>query len=138
MLQPLPLCPVETTVRLVGNRWKALILRELLFSPQTCLRYGELRKNIIGISDKMLSQSLREMEQDCLLTRQVVDTAPPGVQYALTPVARELEPLLQAMLVWGQAYQRAMQGEATLCPNCARAENLMKGQLPCNNTTSQA
>lgn len=138
MLQPIPQCPVETTVRLVGSRWKALILRELLFAPQDCCRYSELRKSIVGISDKMLSQSLREMEQDGLLTRQVVESAPPGVRYALTPVARKLEPLLQAMFAWGQEYQRAMQGEATLCPNCARAEKLRKGQLPCNNTTSQA
>ena len=138
MDRPIPQCPVETTVLLVGNRWKALILRELLFAPQESLRYSELRKSIIGISDKMLSQSLREMEQDGLLTRQVMDTAPPGVLYALTPVARKLGPLLQAMFAWGQEYQRAIQGEATLCPNCARAENLMKGQCICNNTTSQA
>ncbi len=134
MPQIIPQCPVETTISLVGNRWKALILRELLFSPQARCRYSELRKNIVGISDKMLSQSLREMEQAQLLTRHILDTAPPGVAYELTPVAQKLEPLLREMFSWGQEYQRAMQGEATVCPNCARTEKLRKGQLPCNNT----
>lgn len=137
MLRPIPECPVETTVQRIGNRWKVLILRELTFAPREGLRYNELKKNIIGISDKMLSQSLRDMEQDCLLDRQVVDSAPPGVLYSLTPVARKLEPLLQAMFAWGQEYQRAVQGEATVCPNCARTEQLRKGQVPCNNSTLQ-
>lgn len=135
MHRPIPECPVETAILLIGSRWKALILRELLFAPQAGLRYCELKKNIIGISDKMLSQSLRDMEQDSLLDRQVVNSAPPGVLYSLTPVARKLEPLLQAMFAWGQEYQRAMQGAATVCPNCARAEQFRKGELPCNNIT---
>lgn len=134
MTRPIPQCPVETAVQLVGNRWKVLILRELLFAPQECCRYGALRKNIVGISDKMLSQSLRDMEHDGLLTRQVLQTAPPGVAYALTPVAQKLEPLLMALFSWGQEYQRSMQGEATVCPNCARTERLRKGEVPCSNT----
>ncbi len=102
--KPLPACPVETTLSLISNRWKVLILRDLL--PGT-RRFGELKRSLGGVSQKVLTASLREMEADGLLTRRVYPEVPPRVEYTLTATGESLRPVLDAMSSWGTAYQRA-------------------------------
>ena len=99
----LPACPVETTLTLISNKWKVLILRDLL--PGT-KRFGELRRSVTGISQKVLTAQLREMEADGLLTRTVYAEVPPRVEYALTELGQSLRPILDAMWVWGEEYQK--------------------------------
>jgi DNA-binding HxlR family transcriptional regulator len=94
-------CPVEVTLQLIGNKWKVLILRELLDSTK---RFGELSRGINGISQKMLTQQLRQMEKDSLVKRKVYAEVPPKVEYSLTRVGRSLEPVLEAMSQWGRRY----------------------------------
>jgi len=94
-------CPVEVTLQLIGNKWKVLILRELLEATK---RFGELSRGINGISQKMLTQQLRQMEKDNLINRKVYAEVPPKVEYSLTREGRSLEPVLEAMSKWGQEY----------------------------------
>lgn len=103
----LPLCPVSTTVDLIGNKWKLLILRDVLTGPK---RFGELRKSLDGISQKVLTDSLRGMEQDGLLTRTVYAEVPPRVEYSLSGLGETLQPIIGAMESWGKEY-RAMAGK---------------------------
>lgn len=98
----LPACPVETTLMLIGDKWKVLILRDLL--PGT-KRFGELKKSIGGVSQKVLTAQLREMETDGLVRRTVYPEVPPRVEYTLTALGRSLKPILDAMWDWGEAYQ---------------------------------
>lgn len=98
----LPACPVETTLNLINNKWKVLILRDLL--PGT-KRFGELKKSIGGVSQKVLTAQLREMEGDGLLTRTVYAEVPPRVEYTLTDLGYSLKPILDAMWNWGEAYK---------------------------------
>ena len=98
----LPACPVETTLTLIGDRWKVLILREL--TPGT-KRFGELKKSIGHITQKVLTANLREMEAQGLLTRKVYAEVPPRVEYTLTQLGYSLKPVLDAMQVWGENYQ---------------------------------
>ncbi len=100
----LPACPVETTLSLISNRWKALILRDLLTGTK---RFGELRKSLNGISQKVLTANLRDMEADGLLTRTAYAEVPPRVEYALTELGESLRPVLAALFDWGMAYRRA-------------------------------
>lgn len=100
----LPACPVETTLLLISNRWKALILRDLLTGTK---RFGELRKSLSGISQKVLTANLRDMEADGLLTRTAYAEVPPRVEYALTELGESLRPVLAALFDWGMAYKRA-------------------------------
>ena len=102
-IKELPDCPVETTLTLISNKWKVLILRDLL--PGT-KRFGELKKSIGEVSQKVLTAQLREMEQSGLLTRTVYPEVPPRVEYALTELGYSLKPILDAMLDWGSAYQK--------------------------------
>ena len=102
MEQKLPACPVETTLMLISNRWKVLILRDLLTGVK---RFGELRRSLCGVSQKVLTANLREMEADGLLTRTVFAEVPPHVEYALTPMGESLRPVLAAMDAWGRTYQ---------------------------------
>ena len=102
MPQELPACPVETTLLLIGDKWKVIILRELLKRTQ---RFGELRQAIPGISPKMLTQQLRSMERDGLLQRTAYAEVPPRVEYSLTPTGRSLDTVLNALTEWGEAYQ---------------------------------
>lgn len=98
----LPACPVETTLTLISNKWKVLILRDLL--PGT-KRFGELKKSVGQISQKVLTAQLREMEQDGLLTRTVYPEVPPRVEYTLTELGYSLNPVLDAMRSWGEDYK---------------------------------
>lgn len=100
----LPACPVATTVHLIGNKWKLLIIRDLLDSPR---RFGELAKNI-PISKKVLTDNLRAMEQDGLVTREVFAEVPPRVVYSLSHIGNSLRPLLDAMAVWGEEYKNLL------------------------------
>ena len=98
----LPACPVETTLLLIGDKWKVLILRDLM--PGT-KRFGELKKSIGSVSQKVLTAQLRDMEESGLLTRTVYAEVPPRVEYRLTDLGRSLEPILDAMRNWGAAYK---------------------------------
>ena len=97
----LPLCPVETTLMLIGDKWKVLILRDLLTGTK---RFGELKKSLAGISQKVLTKKLRDMESNGLLTRQVYPEVPPRVEYTLTPKGRDLLPVFYAICQWGMKY----------------------------------
>ena len=99
----LPACPVETTLMLIGDKWKVLILRELMSGTK---RFGELKKAIGAVTQKVLTAQLRDMEASGLLTRKVYAEVPPRVEYTLTETGYSLKPILDSMVVWGQAYQR--------------------------------
>ena len=105
--KPLPACPVETTLTLISDKWKVLILRDLMPGAK---RFGELKKSIGTVSQKVLTAQLREMEQSGLLTRTVYPEVPPRVEYALTGLGRSLKPILDAMQNWGESYQAKSQG----------------------------
>ena len=98
----LPACPVETTLTLISDKWKVLILRDLM--PGT-KRFGELKKSIGSVSQKVLTAQLREMERSGLLTRTVYPEVPPRVEYTLTDLGYSLKPILDAMRNWGEAYK---------------------------------
>lgn len=99
----LPLCPVETTLLLISDRWKVLILRELMAGTR---RFGELKKALGGISQKVLTENLRDMEKSGLLTRTAYPEVPPRVEYALTETGRSLKSVLAALFDWGVDYKR--------------------------------
>ena len=98
----LPECPVATTVQLIGNKWKLLIIRNLRIRPW---RFNELQKNLDGISQKVLTDSLRSMEADGLVTRTVYAEVPPRVEYSLSELGETMRPILDAMETWGKSYQ---------------------------------
>ena len=104
--EKLPACPVETTLTLISDKWKVLILRDLL--PGT-KRFGELRKSIGHVSQKVLTAQLRQMEQSGLVNRKVYADVPPKVEYSLTDVGYSLKPILDAMWTWGEEYQKRME-----------------------------
>ena len=101
--EELPACPVETTLTLIGDKWKVLILRDLI--PGT-KRFGELKKSIGNVSQKVLTAQLRQMEDSGLLTRMVSPEVPPRVEYTLTDLGRSLKPILDAMWTWGENYKQ--------------------------------
>ena len=101
-VKEMPACPVETTLTLIGDKWKVLILRDLL--PGT-KRFGELKKSIGHVTQKVLTAQLREMEAAGLLTRTVYAEVPPRVEYTLTSLGYSLKPILDAMWDWGEAYK---------------------------------
>ena len=98
----LPVCPVETTLMLIGDKWKVLILRELMDGTK---RFGELKKSIGTVSQKVLTAQLRDMEEKGLLTRKVYAEVPPRVEYTLTETGYSLKPILDAMWAWGADYK---------------------------------
>lgn len=98
----LPECPVATTVQLIGSKWKLLILRNLMNRPW---RFNELRKDLEGISQKVLTDSLRSMEQDGLITRTVYAEVPPRVEYALSELGESMRPIIKSMEVFGLNYK---------------------------------
>ena len=98
----LPECPVEITLQLIGDKWKVLILRDLL--PGT-KRFGELNKSIGNVSQKVLTAQLRDMERNGLVTRKVYPEVPPRVEYSLTELGRSLKPILDAMWDWGEEFK---------------------------------
>lgn len=99
----LPECPVATTVSLIGSKWKLLIIRNLLVRPW---RFNELRKSLDGISHKVLTDSLRSMEEDGIIIRTVYSEVPPHVEYALSEQGESLRPVLDSMGVWGENYKQ--------------------------------
>ena len=101
----LPACPVETTLTLIGDKWKVLILRDLM--PGT-KRFGELKKSIGSVSQKVLTAQLRAMEESGLVHREVYAEVPPKVEYSLTELGRSLKPILDSMRVWGENYKAKM------------------------------
>lgn len=98
----LPKCPVETTLKLIGEKWKILIIRDLLNGSK---RFGELKKVCSGISQKVLTTNLRIMEEDGLVSRKAFNQVPPRVEYTLTDVGYSLAPVLNAMASWGTDYK---------------------------------
>lgn len=98
----LPACPVETTLMLIGNKWKVLILRDLLPGKK---RFGELKKSIGNVSQKVLTAQLRDMESTGLINRKVYPEVPPRVEYSLTELGQSLKPILDAMWNWGEEFK---------------------------------
>ena len=107
--EELPSCPVATTVQLIGSKWKLLILRNLMVRPW---RFNELRRDLEGISQKVLTDSLRALEEDGIITRTVYPEVPPRVEYALSPLGESMRPILDAMEEWGTNYKKRMAGES--------------------------
>ena len=101
----LPNCPVEVTLTLISNKWKVLIIRELLTGTK---RFGELRKSLGDISQKVLTENLREMEKDSLIQRDVYPEVPPKVEYSLTKLGYSLKEILDIMFIWGEKYKKNM------------------------------
>ena len=101
-VKELPVCPVETTLMLIGDKWKVLILRDLM--PGT-KRFGELKKSIGSVSQKVLTAQLRAMEESGLIARKVYAEVPPRVEYSLTELGKSLKPILDAMQDWGEEYK---------------------------------
>lgn len=106
--EELPVCPVATTVQLIGSKWKLLIIQNLLARPW---RFKELQKDLAGISQKVLTDSLRSMEADGLVVRTVYPEVPPKVEYSLSELGETLRPLLDSMGEWGSAYQSLVREE---------------------------
>jgi DNA-binding HxlR family transcriptional regulator len=98
-------CPVATTVNLIGNKWKLLIMRNLLERPW---RFNELQKSLNGVSQKVLTDSLRSMEKDGIIIRTVYAEVPPRVEYSLSPIGESMRPILEAMKDWGNDYKTQM------------------------------
>ena len=101
-IRELPACPVETTLMLIGDKWKVLILRDLM--PGT-KRFGELKKSVGNVSQKVLTAQLRDMEENGLVNRKVYAEVPPRVEYSLTELGKSLKPILDAMWNWGEGYK---------------------------------
>ena len=101
----LPACPVETALTLMGDRWKVLIVRDLLCGT---MRFGELKKSLPGITQKVLTQHLRIMEANGLVNRKVYAEVPPRVEYSLTELGRSLKPIHDAMWKWGEEYKERL------------------------------
>ena len=106
--EELPTCPVATTVQIIGSKWKLLILRNLLQRPW---RFNELKKDLEGISQKVLTDSLRSMEADGIIDRTVYAEVPPRVEYALNELGETLRPIMKAMEDWGSGYQEKVRND---------------------------
>jgi DNA-binding HxlR family transcriptional regulator len=102
----LPICPVATTVGIIGNKWKLLILRDILIKPK---RFGELQKSLEGISQKVLTDSLRSMERDGIILRTVFPEVPPRVEYSLSELGETMRPIIATMEKWGKEYQETIE-----------------------------
>lgn len=101
----LPACPVKTTLLILGNKWTILILRDLLDGTK---RFGELKKSLTGVSQKVLTENLRSLEEKGILTRKVYPEVPPRVEYTLTELGKTLEPITKSMYVWGEFYKSTL------------------------------
>ena len=102
--EELPACPVATTVQMIGSKWKLLIMRNLLQRPW---RFNELKKDLEGISQKVLTDSLRSMEADGIITRTVYPEVPQRVEYALSDLGESMRPIMDAMEIWGTEYKKS-------------------------------
>lgn len=105
----LPACPVETTLTLIGDKWKVLILRDLM--PGT-KRFGELKKSVGNVSQKVLTAQLRAMEKSGLVNRKVYAEVPPRVEYSLTELGKSLKPILDSLWSWGEEYKKRQDGQS--------------------------
>ena len=105
----LPACPVETTLTLIGDKWKVLILRDLM--PGT-KRFGELKKSVGNVSQKVLTAQLRAMEKSGLVNRKVYAEVPPRVEYSLTELGKSLKPSLDSLWSWGEEYKKRQDGQS--------------------------
>ena len=103
--EEMPACPVATTVALIGSKWKLLILRNLMARPW---RFNELKKDLNGVSQKVLTDSLRSLEEDGIVTRTVYPEVPPRVEYALSDLGESMRPIIDVMQRWGLEYQTRM------------------------------
>jgi DNA-binding HxlR family transcriptional regulator len=101
----LPACPVATTVDLIGSKWKLLIMRNLLVRPW---RFNELHRSLDGISQRVLTDSLRSMETDGIITRTIFPEIPPRVEYALSELGESMRPILKSMETWGTKYKATL------------------------------
>ena len=106
MKKELPACPVELTMGLIDNKWKVIIVRDLLTGTK---RFGELKKSVTGITQKVLTNNLRQMEQDGLVKRKVYPEVPPRVEYSLTETGLSLKPILDSMVKCGNQYREKNQ-----------------------------
>ena len=106
-VKELPACPVETTLTLIGDKWKVLILRDLMTGTK---RFGELKKSVGNVSQKVLTSQLRDMEESGLVNRKVYAEVPPRVEYSLTELGKSLNPILDAMKCWGEDYKNLVEG----------------------------
>jgi DNA-binding HxlR family transcriptional regulator len=104
--EELPECPVATTVQIIGNKWKLLIIRNLLASPQ---RFSDFFKTIPAISKKVLTDNLRSLEADGIVHREVYAAVPPKVVYSLTELGESMRPILDAMKLWGEDYKKVIE-----------------------------
>ena len=102
--EELPACPVATTVQMIGSKWKLLIMRNLLQRPW---RFNELKKDLEGISQKVLTDSLRSMKADGIITRTVYPEVPPRVEYALSDLGESMRPIMDALEIWGTEYKKS-------------------------------
>ena len=103
MKKELPACPVEVTLGLINDKWKVLIVRDLLTGTK---RFGELKKSVTGITQKVLTNNLKQMEKDGLLKRKAYPEVPPRVEYTLTETGLSLKPILDSMVEWGNQYRK--------------------------------
>lgn len=101
----LPECPIATTVQIIGSKWKLLIIRNLRMRPW---RFNELQRNLEGISQKVLTDSLRSMEEDGIITRTVYPEVPPRVEYSLSELGETMRPILDSMETWGREYKKSL------------------------------
>lgn len=101
----LPACPVETTLTLIGDKWKVLILRDLLTGTK---RFGELKKSVGNVSQKVLTAQLRDMEESGLVNRRAYAEVPPRVEYSLTELGQSLKPILDSLWTWGEEYKASL------------------------------
>ena len=104
--EELPACPVATTVGLIGSKWKLLIMRNLLARPW---RFNELQRDLEGISQKVLTESLRSMEEDGIVVRTVFPEVPPHVEYSLSELGESMRPIIEALEQWGTEYKKSFE-----------------------------
>lgn len=122
-------CTVELTLNVIGGKWKPIILYRLSGSEKK--RFGELKQLMPNITQKMLTQQLRELEQDGLIGRRVYAEVPPRVEYSLTELGRSILPVMQSLCAWGQKYEEFFAGDNGSCPRpIAEAESLRNGVEP--------
>ena len=107
-MNDLPACPVETTLTLIGDKWKVLILRDLMPGAK---RFGELKRSVGNVSQKVLTAQLRDMEENGLINRTVYAEVPPRVEYSLTELGKSLKPILDALWHWGEDYKNGISGQ---------------------------
>ena len=106
--EELPPCPVATTLMLIGNKWKIFVIQQLMDKP---FRFSELRRAIPGISEKVLTDNLRTLEKDGLITRTVFPEIPPHTEYALSDLGETMRPIIESMATWGTGYQNLVRSQ---------------------------